>query len=142
MEIQVNKCFSVEHKDIEAKTYCPNCQIFMCNKCESLHSKLFKNHISINLDENKEEIFTDYCKEKDHHMKLEFFCKNHNQLCCAVCIAKLQKNEIGKHKDCDICFIEDIIDEKKNKLNENIKILEELSNSLEDIINNLKLLMK
>ena len=38
------KCFSEEHKDINAISFCPECRIYMCNKCENLHSSLFKKH--------------------------------------------------------------------------------------------------
>ena len=42
------------------------------------------------------------------------------------------------HKDCDICAIKDIKEEKKNKLKDNIKYLEDLSNNLNDLINEIK----
>ena len=42
---------------------------------------------------------------------------------------------MGKHHDCKVCNIEDIKDEKINKLKENIKCLEQLSNSFEETIN-------
>ena len=52
------------------------------------------------------------------------------------------KNRIkgyGQHKDCNVCFIENIKEEKKKKLNENIEHLENLSNVLlEKSINELK----
>ena len=70
--------------------------------------------------------------------KLVFFCKNHNQLCCAACIAKLNEKGVGQHKDCDICIIEKIKEEKKNKLKENIKCLEDLQNKFNENINKLK----
>ena len=38
------KCFSEEHKEINAISFCPECKIYMCNKCENLHSSLFKKH--------------------------------------------------------------------------------------------------
>ena len=38
------KCFSIEHKEIDAISFCFECKIYMCNKCENLHSKLFINH--------------------------------------------------------------------------------------------------
>ena len=41
------------------------------------------------------------------------------------------------HKDCKIFPIEKIKDEKRNKLKENIKILEELSNNIEQSIDEL-----
>ena len=46
----------------------------------------------------------------------------------------------GQHKDCDICIIENIKEEKKNKLNDNIKYLEDTSNNLNNLIKDLKLL--
>ena len=120
METQ-NKCSFEEHKEIEAITTCPECKIYMCNKCENHHLSLFKNHHPYKLNK-EEEIFTGFCKEKNHPNKLEYFCKEHNQLCCAACLCKLKENGDGKHKDCDACNIKSIKDEKKNKLKENIKI--------------------
>ena len=45
---------------------------------------------------------------------------------------------LGKHHDCEVCNIEDIKDEKINKLKENMKCLEQLSNSFGESINKLK----
>ena len=69
---------------------------------------------------------------------MEFYCKNHNKLCCVACISKIETKGYGQHKDCDICIIEDIKEEKKNKLKENIKYLENLSNNLNNSIKELK----
>ena len=135
------KCSSEEHKDINAISFCPECKIYMCNKCENHHSPLFKNHRPYKLNKD-EEIFTGFCKEKNHPMKLEFFCKGHNQLCCAVCIAKLNEKGYGTHKDCEVCGLEKIKDEKKNKLKENIKCLEDLENGFNENINKLKDILK
>ena len=33
-----HKCFTEEHKDIDAISYCPECRNYMCNKCEKTHS--------------------------------------------------------------------------------------------------------
>ena len=144
MENKKFNCSSEDHLEIESSCYCMKCQVYMCKKCELFHSKLLKNHknfISYN-NENKENIFNGYCREKDHQMKLEFFCKNHNQLCCAACIAKIKKDEIGKHKDCNVCIIEDIKEEKIYKLNNNIQLLAELSSTIEESINNLKIIFE
>ena len=54
------------------------------------------------------------------------------------CISKIKGKGNGQHTDCNVCFIEEIKDEKKNKLNENIKTLDEISNKIEDSINKLK----
>ena len=139
MEEQIKqiKCSSEEHKVIDAISFCPECRIYMCNKCQNLHTPLFKSHHSYNLNKGGE-IFTGFCKEKNHPNKLEYYCKDHNQLCCSVCIAKLNIKGDGQHKDCNVCGIENIKDEKKNKLKENIKSLEDLSNSFNNIFKELK----
>ena len=113
------------------------CKIFMCNKCLNHHKDLFEDHQQINLENNLNEIFIDNCKEKGHINKLEFYCKNHNTLCCVCCVSNIVENNYGQHKNCDVCTIEKIKDEKKNKLKENIKQLEELSKNLEEIIKEL-----
>ena len=91
--------------------------------------------ISLNKDED---IFTGYCQEENHPNKLIYFCKDHNQLCCAACLCKINKNGDGRHKDCNVCSIEDIKEEKKNKLIENIKCLEGLENKFNESLNELK----
>ena len=138
MENQKKKCSLLEHKETNANSFCVECKIYLCNKCENYHSKLFPNHQTYNSEKDLNDIFTGYCKEKEHHEKLEFFCKTHNHLCCATCIAKIKTKEIGIHKDCDVCLLDDIKNEKKNKIEENIKYLKELSNSLQTSIDNLK----
>ena len=93
-----------------------------------------QNHQTYKLNYNFDDIFTGYCMEKDHNEKLEFFCKNHNKLCCASCLCKIKDKRKGQHNDCDVCIIESIQEEKKNKLIENIQNLENLSNTLKDSI--------
>ena len=66
----------------------------MCNKCEKFHLKLFSDHQIYNLDKQIDEIFTGFCKESNHPNRLEFFCKNHNTLCCAACLCKIGKKGI------------------------------------------------
>ena len=93
----------------------------MCNKCLNHHKELFENHHQINLEKDENDIFIDICKEINHPNKLQYFCKTHNMLCCGLCITKLEGEGNGQHRDCNICFIKNIIEEKKNKLTENIK---------------------
>ena len=141
MENKIKKCSSIEHKEIDAIFYCRNCKVYMCNKCESFHSKLLQNHYEYNLNKDDiNNIFTGFCEEENHLEKLEYFCKTHNKLCCASCIVKFKKKGKGQHTDCNICIIEDIKDEKKNKLKENIKYLEDLSHSFKHSINKLKII--
>ena len=62
MDIEI-KCSLEEHKEMKAIKYCPQCGIYLCNKCENLHSTLLKFHHPYNMNK-EDEIFTGYCKEK------------------------------------------------------------------------------
>ena len=140
METQL-KCFSEEHKEIDAICFCPECKIYMCNKCVNIHSSLFKKHHPYNINK-EEEIFTGFCQEKNHTDKLKYYCKIHNKLCCAACLCKVDKLGDGQHKDCEVCIIQNIKDEKRNKLKENIKILEELNINLNENMEKIKKLFQ
>ena len=136
------KCSFKEHQNIDAIKYCTECKIYMCNKCLIHHQNLFENHNQYEINKDLLEIFIDKCEEKNHPNKLEFYCITHNKLCCASCITKLEGKGYGQHKDCNIDFIENIKEEKKNKLKDNIKYLENISNNLNNTINELKILFE
>ena len=137
------KCSSKKHKDINAISYCQECNIFMCNKCINHHEEIFDFHHKYNLNEQDiNDFFFFFCKETNHNIKLNYYCKNHNQLCCAACLSKIKDKEYGKHSDCNVCLIKEIENEKKNKLKENIKNLEKYSINFEKAINELKKLFE
>ena len=137
-EIINKKCSLDEHNEIDAIYYCQECKISMCNKCEKVHSGLLKKHHTYSLDKNINEIFTGLCTKPNHSIKLEFYCNTHNQLCCAACISKIKVKGHGKHKDCKVCLISKIKNIKKQNLEQNVKLLEGLSNELEPSIKELK----
>ena len=132
------KCSLNEHNEIDAIIYCQECKVYMCKKCEKVHSGLLKNHHFYSLDKNINEIFTGLCTKPNHSMSLEYFCKTHNQLCCAACISKIRNKGNGEHKNCKVYDISKIKNKKKNILEQNIINLEELSNKLEPSIKELK----
>jgi hypothetical protein len=138
MENQTKKCSNKKHSEINAINYCPECSLYLCNKCINTHSEFFEKHQVYNINKNINEIFTGKCNELNHKLNLEYFCKNHNKLCCAFCITKIKDDENGQHKDCDVCSIKDIENEKKNKLKDNIENLEKLSLNLQQSINEIK----
>ena len=137
-EIISKKCSLDEHKDLDAIYFCQECKISMCKKCEKDHSRLLKNHHVISLDKDINEIFTGLCTKPNHTLKLEYYCKTHNQLCCVACIAKIKNKWNGQHKDCEIYYIVKIKNNVKEKFDKNMKKLEELSNKLEPTIKELK----
>ena len=139
MENNIKKCSNKEHEKIDAIYFCSECKLYMCNKCENFHSKLFQSHNCQKLDKDSNELFIEICQLKGHNNNpLEFFCKTHNQLCCSSCLCTLKQKGKGQHKDCDVCIIEDIKEEKKNALENNIQNLENLSKNLDNIINRIK----
>ena len=50
----------------------------------------------------------------------------------------MEVNGYGQHFNCEVCLIKDIKDEKKNKLKENIKYLEDSSKNIIESVNKLK----
>ena len=133
------KCSNKKHSELNAVNYCNICNIYLCNKCSNNHLDLLNNHPVINLTEyNNQEIFTGLCQELNHQIGLKFYCKNHNKLCCAACLSKMKVNGYGQHFNCEVCLIKDIKDEKKNKLKENIKYLEDSSKNIIESVNKLK----
>ena len=143
MEDKIHKCSSVEHSKIDAIIFCQACNVFYCNKCQNnFHSKIFPNHPIKNLNNEKNNIFTNICNEHNHSSKYEYFCKTHNKLCCAKCIAKIKDENNGQHKDCDISSLKEIKIEKEKKFEDNYNKLKEISNNLEKTINQFKVLIE
>ena len=142
MELPNYKCTHEGHQNLDVIKYCQKCNLYLCNECEKYHLELFKDHHVFPFDKDNDEILAEYCKEINHQNELNYFCKDHNVLCCANCIAKIKTRENGKHHDCNVCDINDICDEKKKNLSNNIKTLENLSNVFQSLLNDLKKNMK
>ena len=139
MENQKKKCSLKKHSEVDAISFCQDCKIYLCNKCQNHHSEILENHKTINLKDEKD-IFINACQK--HSYKLDIYCKDHNTLCCACCISKLKEEGYGQHHDCDIYHIKKIKDEKRNKLKDNINKLEGLSNQIEKSINEIKIIFE
>ena len=141
--MEKKKCSLKKHSEIDAVNYCQECKIYLCIKCQNHHSELFETHHLYHLDKNIKVIFTGFCEEQNHNKyELELFCKNHNKLCCLACAYNSDKKGYGQHKNCDICEIENIKEEKKNNLKKNINNLENLLNGLENSIKEIKIIFE
>ena len=134
MESNNKKCSSEQHSDKEAVIYCKNCSIYMCKRCESHHSELFKYHNIVSLDKMNSELFDNNCKEKNHSCPIKYFCKTHKTLCCALCISKIKTEYDGKHADCDIDLIDKIKEKIQNEFKDKINNLEKNNKTLSDIL--------
>ena len=135
-ENDIKKCSLEEHKEIDAISFCQECKVYMCNKCKNTHSGFLKTHHTFDLNQKTNSQFIGICKRNNHFLNLEYFCKTHNILCCVACISKLEGKGNGKHKNCDICFIEDIKNDKQKSFNDNFEKLKEKLKLIEEIIRN------
>ena len=135
------KCSLNDHSKIDAIKYCLKCEVYMCNKCLEVHKNFLPKHQIFDISKGKNSIFLDLCEEEKHNHILEYFCKTHNKLCCALCITKIRDKGKGQHKDCNVCIIEDIKSQKQNQLKQNISKLEELSDNLQKKINEIKTIL-
>ena len=107
MEIQNEKCSLNKHAEINAISFCPECNKFFCDECLNFHTEMFEEHKTIDPNQ-KSEIFIDKCKIENHNAKLEFYCKDHNTLCCALCTSKIKEYGYGQHSDYNIIHIKEI----------------------------------
>ena len=137
----IKKCSAESHKENKATYFCEDCNVYMCNKCYNFHNELLKNHHyvhDLNEENYTENILSTKCQEENHKLELKFFCKSHNKLCCAACISKIKGEGYGQHTDCNVCLLNEIKNEKKNNLLENLKLLENFSKNIENNIKDLK----
>lgn len=88
---------SEEGTDTMAVCKCMECQTYFCQACLKLHNKILKSHTLIGQkDGNFEDVqksllersraFKDPCDEHPEEV-LKMYCRNHDLVCCTVCVA-------------------------------------------------------
>ena len=137
MENKKNKCSLEQHKEIDAIIFCQICKVYMCNKCENLHLKLFPKHQIIELNKTSKEIFIEICPEKNHTI-LNYFCTTHNKLCCAACLSIIEDEFFGQHSNCFVFKLNDIKPYMKEGFDNNIKLLNKYYKNIQPTITELK----
>ena len=143
--IKESKCSREDHVNNQAISYCQKCEVYLCEECDTFHSKLLAKHKGyINTINNnvKNNIFTGLCQENNHSKPLEYFCEDHNKLCCSECIRKEELIFEGFHKDCNICPLKEIKNMKKDKIKECYESLENISKTIKPSIEQFKKLYK
>jgi hypothetical protein len=117
MKVGAKKCSLKKHTDINAISFCQDCSIYLCNKCQNYHSELFENHKIYPFKGDEENISLDICRVENHSKyKLNYYCKTHKQLVCVACLCKIKDDMNGQHKDCDVCLTQEIKIEKKKRI--------------------------
>ena len=134
----IKKCYTKSHANKRAIKYCLNCKKYLCEICTASHIKCDRKHELYSIDKDLNISFTGACTEKNHPNKLDYYCSTHNNLCCAACLCKIKERGDGQHTECNACYIEDIKEEKRKKLNDNINILKELSQNIKKKVKEIK----
>ena len=86
----INYCTPCKTKDKKTKCeyYCTDCEAYYCEECFELHPRvpyLAKHTV---LKHGDIDVWsTAQYKCTTHGKNFEFFCKEHNALCCHVCIS-------------------------------------------------------
>ena len=88
------KCSSKKHANIDAISYCQECNKYMWNKCKNMHNELFEDHHKYNINENINKLFTGICKEPNHKNELEFYWKIIIYYVALIVFQKLKKKDM------------------------------------------------
>ena len=134
MESSIKRCSTKSHWNKKATKFCLTCNKPFCEICAASHNKCDRKHELFSIESDANLSFTNTCKEGNHPNKLDYFCKTHNNLCCAACLCKIKAKGDGQHTECNACHISEIKEEKKIILKNNIKILKELSLNIKKML--------
>ncbi|KAJ8311015.1 hypothetical protein KUTeg_011460 [Tegillarca granosa] len=124
--------------DVTAVSWCHDCNEALCEMCVSVHKKLkmSRDHDLKNIDELENAPVINSVQSCENHKgkNIEAFCQDHNQPCCATCVAI-------HHRKCDnVTTLEEaangILESKE--LSELLERLKRTSALNQDIINEKK----
>ena len=138
MESKVKRCSTKSHWNKRAMKFCFTCNKYFCEICAVSHNKCDRKHELYSIESDFNLSFNGGCKEGNHPNKLEYFCKTHNNLCCAACLCKIREKGDGQHTECNACHISEIKEDKKIKLKNNIKLLKELTQNVKKMLKEVK----
>ncbi|XP_052778739.1 uncharacterized protein LOC128216210 [Mya arenaria] len=82
-------CSKCEENDLntEAQHFCPDCEHYLCDKCDGIHGEYFKKHVVYGRGEIQKWAGFSIDKCDQHGKELEDHCDDHQELCCSVCVA-------------------------------------------------------
>ena len=114
--------------------YCFDCNIFLCEKCASAHSKskLFKGHHVKEIGKFESSDVQDYARKsnvcKQHKDELRFYCESCNICICRDC-AILEHRDDRNH---NIVSLEQGFENKKSDITSKMKDVEAIASRLRD----------
>ena len=127
--VQCDPCLLM-NKSANADHYCVDCDEFFCNNCSPVHkmSKLSRNHNFLSRDKMPRQKLTsteERVCSKHIGEALKYFCKDHKNFYCPVCV-------IIAHKNCSVEYIDDIAADFETS-SEYISLKEKISRLLQDL---------
>lgn len=119
----------------KATVFCPECLYTLCADCNAAVHKMGrkKAHVPITINDSRSiRNATKKCGEKGHEeYKLEFFCLQCEQLCCAYCL------QIGPHKMHDNIVVSKAAMDVRNQMGRDLENLGHVKTRLEQQANEL-----
>jgi hypothetical protein len=118
-----------------ATVFCPECCYTLCNECNAAVHLMGrkKTHVPITINDSRSiRNAARKCAEKGHEeYKLEFFCLQCEQLCCAYCL------QIGPHKMHDNIVVAKAAMDVRNQMGRDLENLGHVKTRLEQQANEL-----
>ncbi|XP_065919691.1 E3 ubiquitin-protein ligase TRIM71-like [Dysidea avara] len=129
-------------EEATAVTWCIECDNPLCHSCNEFHGKWkdFKSHTTVNvakfLQNPKQALATpgekaEFCKAHSNQ-PLDFYCKTCSMLICQYCMLK---DHPRGHRDHDFNFVDEMVDEKREKMK---LVIAPLKRLLEQVRNGVK----
>ncbi|KAH3807227.1 hypothetical protein DPMN_135562 [Dreissena polymorpha] len=111
-----------------ATVFCKECKELLCDECKKPHTiyRPGKHKLVSILDMNTASVVsemrgTDICEE--HGMKIEFYCEDHDKLCCSTCVLMHRKYD-------HVYEIASVAEEKYQTLKKTLKIMESATDNI------------
>ena len=130
------------HDDVNACSYCLDCNDYLCTKCTKLHgvSKLSLGHKILNQNEMPKKwlLYINICAK--HGEMFKHYCQSHGEICCSCCVTAI-------HDKCQIKLLKAVASDFGNSseyklLRENLERfseeLDQLQKSLDEAISSSK----
>ncbi|XP_065889178.1 E3 ubiquitin-protein ligase TRIM71-like isoform X2 [Dysidea avara] len=137
------KCGSCE-ENLSAITWCMECEDPLCHDCTEIHKKVkaLKSHKTVPVKEflqsPKQALATpekaEFCKSHSEQ-KLDLYCKTCSKLICQYCTLK---DHPRGHRDHDFDFVDEVVDEEREKIKQVTAPLKQLLERVRNGVNKIE----
>ncbi|KAJ8305145.1 LOW QUALITY PROTEIN: hypothetical protein KUTeg_017303, partial [Tegillarca granosa] len=128
-----------EIDDVPAVSWCVGCNEAMCQVCSSVHrrQKVTREHVLKNIDEMQTIPLITSLQMCENHIgkSVEAFCSDHNQPCCATCVA-IHHRKLKDTSTINQTLIKDKRENIEALEDQKARIEKELQNARQRVIEN------